>query len=124
RPDVHPTIFFADSKKLAAFTNGLSFRISTDEGIVVIAPHLVNSARAGIGQEIMFCVLQPIGLLDEQHVCVGALQAGNVILAPIAGHVQPFHVPLTISTYYASPYGYIGSSSQWIEILPLHRIRS
>src|SRR5262249_25881475 len=61
RPDMHPAIFFADGEELAALMNRLRFRQSTkadgDEGVVVIAPHLVHGTRAGVGEQIIVGVL-------------------------------------------------------------------
>src|SRR5262249_60639346 len=61
RPDVHPAVLFADGEELAALLNRLRFRQSAeadrDEGVVVIAPHLVDSTRTGVGEEIIVGVL-------------------------------------------------------------------
>src|SRR6185437_6496009 len=126
----HPSILFAHDEELPAVMNRLCFRQSTkadsDEGIIVIAPHLLNSARsrAGVGEKIVVRVLQAIELLDEECVSIGPLDARNVVLARIPGDTHPLHASATISIHYANAHGRICCSCQWIRNLHLHRIRS
>ena len=106
---MHPAILFARGEELPAFMNRLRFRQSTkancDKGFIVIAPHLVDGARAGIGKQIIVGILQAVELLDEKRVCVGPLYARDVVLPRIALDVHPFHVSFAICLHNAGADG-------------------
>src|SRR5512142_413712 len=106
---MHPPVFFADRKELAALMDwlrlGQSAETDADEGVVVITPHLVDRTRRGVGKEVVVGILQAIELLNEKRAIVCPLHAGNIVLPRITRNLHPFDANRAACIYHANSYG-------------------
>ncbi len=91
--DVLPAVLLRRDEEFGAVADRARFRqpaeSDRDERIVAIAPHLPGRAGCRVGEQIVVGVLQSIELLNQDGSRIGPLQPRDVVLARIAGQLQP-----------------------------------